>query len=567
MKKLLLLLLLITGIQRVFSQWNSNTSINNLVANRPQNEIRPLSVTDGANGSIVIFNTNNDNNSSNNDIYAQKITSAGTIAWGSTSNPIIVCNASDEQYYTDAIADGAGGAYIVWEDFRNDPVFGEIYIQHINSSGVALWPANGVRVTNTSNDDYSAFLCSDGSGGVIVAWNWDNNVNNIQISAQKYNSAGVAQWVANGVQVSTAPGFRAGTNIVSDGASGAILFFLDTRDDTNGTDYDYVINPDTDDLENINIYAQRLNSNGIIMWSNNDVVVCNAPGNQGNLEIEENAAVPDGSGGAIFVFDDGRNDVPDIDGDPTNFDIYAQKLNSSGVAQWSTNGVPFTIANDNQYLESVERDGAGGIVAVWFNGNDDHEYTQRINSAGTINWTLNGIMLNSVESYYARIIADGSGNYMYSFLNFALSGITLGAQKLNGAGALQWGANGIVVCNNPVALEDFSSPTMVLSDNGAAIISWADKRNFNTTSNDIFASKVLSIGVLAGTGGSGYISIADGNWNNPAIWSGGAVPPATAQVTVKHNVTVTQNATCDSLSVELPGNIIVKTGINLIVTH
>jgi Leucine-rich repeat (LRR) protein len=67
---------------------------------------------------------------------------------------------------------------------------------------------------------------------------------------------------------------------------------------------------------------------------------------------------------------------------------------------------------------------------------------------------------------------------------------------------------------------------------------------------------------------SGYYTIASGNWNDTAIWVGGAVPPPTADVTIMNSVTVDSNVTCYSLTVVPPGgSVVVQTGFNLTVTH
>jgi endoglucanase len=67
---------------------------------------------------------------------------------------------------------------------------------------------------------------------------------------------------------------------------------------------------------------------------------------------------------------------------------------------------------------------------------------------------------------------------------------------------------------------------------------------------------------------STIISVADGNWNDPATWTGGMLPSAGSKVIVRHNVTVTANATAWSLKIEpAAGNVVVQTGIILTVVH
>ncbi len=65
-----------------------------------------------------------------------------------------------------------------------------------------------------------------------------------------------------------------------------------------------------------------------------------------------------------------------------------------------------------------------------------------------------------------------------------------------------------------------------------------------------------------------YHTLADGNWNNPAIWEGGVVPPSTAQVVITNKVILTQNTTCYSLKIEPPnGDVTVQSGVTLTVIH
>ena len=172
-----------------FSQWINDAAINNAVSISVNTDSYPETVSDGAGGSLVFFQR-----LEGNDVYAQKITAAGTIAWGTATAPIIICNATDLQYSINAIPDGLGGAFVSWLDFRNDVLKAEIYIQHINSLGTALWTLNGVRVTNTAIDEGDHFMCSDGAGGVIVAWNWDDGVSNVQINAIALNKSAESQY-------------------------------------------------------------------------------------------------------------------------------------------------------------------------------------------------------------------------------------------------------------------------------------------------------------------------------------------------------------------------------------
>jgi hypothetical protein len=551
--KRLFFLILCSGFFSSYAQWNNSSVVNTPVVTTPDGDNFPFSVPDGAGGSIVLF----EKTGTQSDLYAQKINADGTIAWGSTTSPVAICTAASDQYRAVGIPDGSGGVFVCWYDFRFDFLRGEIYCQHLNSSGVPLWTANGIRVTETPGiDEYEPFLCSDGAGGVIVAWNWDNLTNNIQLNAQRIDASGTFLWPAGGVAVCTAAGFREGQGILPDGSNGAIITFTDSRNDPV-TYLNFV------DLVRVNsdVFAQRLSGTGVRLWGDNALPVCTAPGNQESYYLS--SVVSDGAGGAVICYDDGRNDVPDANGDPTNMNIFAQRINSTGLPQWATNGIPVTTAVGNQTFFSMVADGSNGFVAAWNYEDAGRVYSQRINTAGSVLWAVNGISVSpaGTSCYDPVVVADGSGNYIYGYT--ATTSNSLDAQKLDINGSLLWGPTGIKVCN--AANAQPTSHTLVGSDNGAVIFAWEDAR---TTANkyDLYASKVLANGSLAGAGT--YITIANGNWNDPSIWQGGMVPAATSQVSVRHAVTVTGNASCYSLLVEAPGgNLTVNSGVALQVLH
>ena len=144
--KRLLFLIFCTASLTSFAQWNSSSNINTPLVTTPDADNFPFGLPDGAGGSIVLF----EKKGTGNDLYAQKINADGTIAWGSATSPVAICNAAGDQFDIVGIADGAGGVFVCWYDYRFDFFKAEIYCQHINSAGVPLWTANGLRVTQTS---------------------------------------------------------------------------------------------------------------------------------------------------------------------------------------------------------------------------------------------------------------------------------------------------------------------------------------------------------------------------------------------------------------------------------
>lgn len=60
-----------------------------------------------------------------------------------------------------------------------------------------------------------------------------------------------------------------------------------------------------------------------------------------------------------------------------------------------------------------------------------------------------------------------------------------------------------------------------------------------------------------------FISIKDGNWNNPATWSSNQVPTSVNDVIIKHQVTINVNAACKTLNAVTPGFVNVNAGMKL----
>ena len=148
-------------------------------------------VSDGASGAIAAWS---DARSGINDIYAQRVNNAGTLQWG--AGGMAVCTATSWQWLSGLAADGSGGAVLSWSDERNG--FADVYAQRVNSAGTAQWTANGVQVVSAARGQYEAALHSVAGAAVLVWTDFRDSANRLLYS-QKLNSSGVAQWTADGV--------------------------------------------------------------------------------------------------------------------------------------------------------------------------------------------------------------------------------------------------------------------------------------------------------------------------------------------------------------------------------
>jgi len=96
------------------------------------------------------------------------------------------------------------------------------------------------------------------------------------------------------------------------------------------------------------VYAQKINTNGQLLWQQGGVPVCTLVGNQISLNIE-----PDGAGGAYIVWEDARN--------PSK-DLYGQRIDNNGNPVWTLDGNPIGNGPGNEGQNTMWADGEGGLI-------------------------------------------------------------------------------------------------------------------------------------------------------------------------------------------------------------
>jgi hypothetical protein len=456
------------------AQWSSDPMVNTAVCNQADGQSGSCAVSDGDGGVIVAWLDARD---SKTRIYAQHLSAAGIAQW--TANGVLICTQDGGKQDLVIIGDGSGGAIVAWQDYRNDANYpadpeGDIYAQYIDASGNVQWSGAGVAIcTATWNQSFPAAV-SDGSGGAIIAW-MDGRTGNDHVYAQRIGPNGNVQWTADGVAICTQGYYQRYPDIASDGSGGAIIAWPDQRV-----------------FDVWEIYAQRINATGSVQWTTDGVVVCNAGGNQGHPVI-----VSDGSGGAVIAWDDPREYAT------KGTDIYAQRLNASGLPQWTANGVAVSTAAGEQFTPAIATDGTGGAIITWNDGNFNI-YAQRINGNGNPLWTANGVAICTDGSmqWFPRIIPDDFNGAVITWEDKRSGNWDIYAMRVNGAGAPQWNANGLAICraNND---QTFSIvPPVQHGDNHivkagtcGAIVVWNDGR---ANSGDIYAQRVYCEGTLGG---------------------------------------------------------------------
>jgi hypothetical protein len=111
----------------------------------------------------------------------------------------------------------------------------------------------------------------------------------------------------------------------------------------------------------------------LLCGSADGVPISTAPGDQFVTSL-----VQDDSGGAIITWQDGRRIAND--------DIRAQRVNSTGIVQWTPDGAAISTASGSQSRPVITTDGRGGAIITWqdLRGTTADIYAQQVDSRGLL---------------------------------------------------------------------------------------------------------------------------------------------------------------------------------------
>ena len=451
-------------------------------------QLKPLAAADGQGGAYVVWL---DQRSGNNDLYAQHINAAGAIVSGWPANGLALCTQAANQSDPQIASDGLGGAYVVWADLRGGTGTPDIYAIRVTAGGIAAgWALDGLLVCGAISYQEAPVVTRDGSGGALVAW-VDLRGVNADIYVQHVLASGSvdATWTANGALLTGALQEQAAPTIVSDGAGGAIVAWEDGR---NGGVF----------TSQKDLYAGRMTAAGApdTAWTANGELIALVPG----FDQSSPQAIADGAGGAIVAWIDARNGTSDL----YAMRVQADGALAPG---WTPDGTEIVKFAGEQVLPVLVPDGAGGVIVAWQDGRDTSTFPTntdifalRLLANGTRapGWPANGMDLTVDPSNERQddpaICVDGAGGALVAWKDSRVTGeIYAQHVRADGTRAPGWPADGIVLCK---ALEQQIEPTLVSDGTGGAICAWEDYRN-DPNAHDIYAQRFFGTGQVGPTVG------------------------------------------------------------------
>ncbi len=320
-------------------------------------------------------------------------------------------------------------------------------------TGVLALTAQGTEtkvntsVSGTQTENWSTkTVAMDANGNYVVVWMDGSGATDtgIGIYGQRYNASGVAQGAQFHVNTYTADN-QSNPTVAMDANGNFVVVWQSNGQD--GSSY--------------GVYAQRYNSSGVAQGSEFRVNTYTT------VDQLEAAVAMDANGNFVIAWQSYGQDATNTIG------IYAQRYNSSGVAQGGEFQVNTYTAND-QTEPSVAMDANGNFVIAWQSygqdGSVDGIYAQRYNSSGVRQGSEFHVSTYTTGTQDLPVVAmDSSGNFVVVWESAQDgSGNGIYGQRYNSSGVAQGGEFQI----NTTTTNQQQNPVVTMLAGGAFAVTW-----------------------------------------------------------------------------------------------
>ena len=204
----------------------------------------------------------------------------------------------------------------------------------------------------------------------------------------------------------------------SDSVGGAIVVWTDTRRWPEG------------------VYVQRVSSNGVSLWTESGVLVCDSTG------YGRRCVTDDGKNGTIVVWSTTYDNGPRL---------AVQRVRADGALSWGSAGLTLRpFVSELLMLPELVRDGGGGVVIAWiacpFAGPADTLIVCRVDSSGTKRWETVVRVEDMLGDGPPDVCEDGAGGAIIAWDEYEDGVRHVRVQRIDSAGVVKWGGAGVRAC-------------------------------------------------------------------------------------------------------------------------
>lgn len=299
------------------------------------------------------------------------------------------------------------------------------------------------------------------------------------------------KWVTDGIPMTRRVMDDFAPLVVPDGSGGAVIVWENASD---------------------RIRAQRVDINGNLQWGNDGIVVFTPiSGSVRGFDV-----LPDGAGGAFVVCDEAGHG------------IRGQYIDAALTFPWGAAGVDLHTGSFESEHPRMCSDGAGGFIAAWENrqtvGSSGGTYdllAQRVDNTGTALWNAVAgggapVYIGAGEQTMPQVAAGASNGAVIAWQDERSGNAEVYMQRLDGTGAVQWAAAGVLI--GAGGWNEYDSRGITSDSVGGAIVGW----EFPGTSPDIYAQRISGAGATQWTpGGQPICTEGSAQWR-PQVATNGA---------------------------------------------
>ncbi len=358
-------------------------------------------------------------------------------------------------------------------------IYSLLLILLICSPSYSQWsadPSVNLKVSDLSGEQVLPKIAKTNDGGCYIVW-FDQRSGSYHVYLQKFNSAGVPQFAADGLLISSNPQSSSLVNydMIADDSNNAIIVFTDTRSGT------------------VNPFAYKISPAGTFLWGPNGVTLTDSAGTfQPNPKV---AQTSDGSYVVTWIWS------------TTPQKVAMQKLNNTGVKQWGAGPIKLAGGPGETFTyPSLVRSDAGSVIMMWtkytgtfISPGNYRLFTQKFSSAGSPVW--NGTQdtvyhLGNVTGFFVpSIYSDGNNGAFYVWQDDRSSTNTQTSyvQRFNSAGVPQFPVNGSA-SSTEAATNKFSAAIAYAPSTGETFMFWKHTNSLQSMQG-VYGQKFNSAGV------------------------------------------------------------------------
>jgi len=378
MKKYILIFVFSIVSITTFAQWSNNPLVNTIVNDMSGDQAVPHIAYDASGNFYVGFYSNN---AGNYDIRLQYYNFAGVAQWA--TNGILISSHTQNTWITDwdLKVDNIGNCVMAFNDVRDGNA--NVYAYAISPTGSFLWGADGIQLTNDSQDEFVPSITVTGSNNAIVAWSRPTAGDNV-IVMQKITPTGTLSWGSSGIIYNGAQSYSGPKVLGVSGDNYLMAYYRETGNFPALTRH---------------LYVQKFDGSGNSVWAS-DAMASNSNGISNFVSFD---FASDGANGIILAWMDDRNS-------DNNIDAAVQRVLHDGSITWPTNGSTCmtSTSNSNQNPRILGVNSSNETLVTWSKKNGNQTQTavagQKFSATGTQLWTNDGIEFISMSSDISGVI-------------------------------------------------------------------------------------------------------------------------------------------------------------------